>query len=70
MSQSIILKYAVILLLFFVIFNLFSAIKALIKGEPNKLVKSLTWRIGLSVLIFIVLIVCFYFGFLQPHKAF
>ena len=39
------------------------------KGRSKSMVNSLTVRIGLSVALFIMLFVAWYFGLLQPHPA-
>lgn len=37
------------------------------EGETNRTVKALTWRVLLSVLLFVFLLVAFYFRWLKPH---
>ncbi len=37
------------------------------KGNSDKVVKALTWRIGLSLLLFIMLFVAFAMGWIRPH---
>jgi hypothetical protein len=37
------------------------------KGESKKMVKSLTWRIGLSVALFVLLLIAWSQGLIQPH---
>ena len=37
------------------------------KGDSGKMLKALTWRIGLSVALFVVLIVAWKAGIIQPH---
>jgi hypothetical protein len=37
------------------------------EGKSNRLVKALTFRIGLSVVLFLFLLSGFYFGWLTPH---
>lgn len=37
------------------------------KGESNKMVKSLTWRIGLSVALFVLLLIAWSQGLIEPH---
>ena len=34
-----------------------------------KMVKALAWRIGLSVALFVLLIVAYYSGWIAPHHA-
>lgn len=36
-------------------------------SESRRGVKALTWRIGLSVALIVVLLLCFHFGWLHPH---
>lgn len=64
-----IFKTIVVGLLLIVIFSLGSALYHLVshKGNSDKLVKSLTWRIGLSVFIFVLLLVGQAIGLIQPH---
>jgi hypothetical protein len=37
------------------------------KGKSNRTVKSLTWRIGLSVGLILVVIIGIATGFIEPH---
>lgn len=37
------------------------------RGDPKKLLRALSWRIGLSVGLFLLLFVAWYFGLIQPH---
>ncbi len=37
------------------------------KSDSGKMVKALTWRISLSVALFIVLMLCWKAGIIQPH---
>ncbi len=64
-----IFKIVVVVLLVIVLISLGSALYHLVshKGNSDKLVKSLTWRIGLSVFIFILLLVGQATGLIQPH---
>jgi hypothetical protein len=65
----VIFKTIVVALLLIVILSLGSALYHLVnhKGNSDKLVKSLTWRIGLSVFIFILLLAGWAMGLIQPH---
>jgi len=36
-------------------------------GRTDRVVRSLTWRIGLSVALFILLFVAYGFGLIKPH---
>ena len=64
-----IFKVFIVFLLAVVLISLGSALYHLVshKGDSDKLVKSLTWRIGLSVFIFILLLVGQATGLIQPH---
>lgn len=62
-------KIIVLILLAIVLITLGSALYHLIsnKGDSEKLLKSLTWRIGLSVFIFVLLFVGQAVGLITPH---
>lgn len=64
-----IFKIIILALLAVVIFSLGSAMYHLVskKGDSDKLIKSLTWRIGLSVFIFILLFIGQATGLITPH---
>jgi DUF2909 family protein len=61
------IKIFVVITLFFIIGSLFVAWKALAKGEAGseKVVKALTMRIALSLVLFAFLILALYFGFIH-----
>jgi len=62
-------KIVVLMLLLFVIINLGIGLFHLVngKGKSDKLFRSLTWRIGLSVVIFLILIIGQAAGLIQSH---
>ncbi len=64
-------KIIVILFLFTIIGSLFSGLFFLMKdkGASERTVKALTVRVSLSVLLFILLMIGFATGLLQPHGA-
>ena len=64
-----IIKTIVLLLLALVIISLGAGMFSLIKdrGETHRTVKFLTIRIVLSIALFILLIVSFLMGWIQPH---
>ncbi len=35
--------------------------------DPKKMVRALTWRISLSVVLFLLLMLAWYFGLISPH---
>ncbi len=62
-------KSLVVLLLLIILSTLFSGLYFLIrdKGQSTRTVKSLTWRIGLSLALFILLLIGAATGWIQPH---
>ncbi len=62
-------KLFVILMLLLIVaalgFGLFALIQD--KGQTNRTVKALTWRIALSLTLFLLLIIGFAFGLIRPH---
>ena len=38
-------------------------------GDGKKMVKALAWRIGLSVALFVLLIVAYYNGWIEPQRV-
>jgi hypothetical protein len=59
-------RIVVILLLVFIVASLGSALYYLVrdKGTSNRTVKALTVRISLSILLFVLLMAGYYFGFI------
>lgn len=68
--MAFIVKSFIILLLLAIFFALASALYYLVteKGDSDRIVKALTWRIGLSIVLFILLLVAFAFGWITPHS--
>jgi len=63
-----IFKIVILSLLVVVLVSLGSALAAMAKGgQSDKMLKSLTWRIGLSVAIFILLLIGQATGLITPH---
>lgn len=62
-------KLFVLAIFLLVLASLGSALFFMIKdkGQSNRTAKALTWRIGLSVLAFIMLWVAYAAGWIQPH---
>ncbi len=61
-------KIVILSLLAVVLISLGSALAAMAKGDKSdKMLKALTWRIGLSVAIFILLLIGQAMGFITPH---
>ena len=63
-------KAVMIVLLIFIVMNLGFALTHMLK-DPNstRTVRSLTWRIGLSILLFALLIIGAKFGWIEPHAG-
>ncbi|MEW8521946.1 MAG: twin transmembrane helix small protein [Candidatus Thiodiazotropha endolucinida] len=70
--MDIIFKLPVLLVLAFIIFSLFQGMYYIAKddgrNESTRVVRALTLRVVLSLLLFILLMVGYYFGLLQPHS--
>ena len=66
--MPLIYKIIILSLLFLVLVSLISALVSMVKGDTSdKMVKSLTWRIGLSVFIFVLLIIGQATGVITSH---
>jgi len=63
-----IFKIVILGLLVVVLVSLTSALVAMAKGDKSdKMLKALSWRIGLSVFIFILLLIGQATGLITPH---
>jgi hypothetical protein len=61
------MRYFVILALLTIVGLLFSALFFMFRdksGDNRRMVKALTWRVALSVSLFLLLMVSFYFGWI------
>lgn len=65
------LKSFIVLLLLAVIYNLGRGMHYLMKdtGDSTRMVRALTWRIGLSLSLFFLLFVFYALGWIQPHSV-
>ena len=65
------IRLIIIAMLLLIAFNLFSALYHLMKGDTQdtRVVKSLTWRVGLSIGLFLLLMLGFYTGVLSGHAV-
>ncbi len=64
-------KYLVIAILAVIVFSLGKALFHLSSSEPGnsgKMVKALSWRIGLSVLLFCLLLLAYTQGWIEPPR--
>ena len=63
-------KAIIILFLLIILCSLGSALTYLVRGSKNddtRMVKALSWRIGLSLLLFVLLFIAFAMGWIKPH---
>lgn len=62
-------KFIVITALILILYSLGSGLYYLLndKGSSTRAVKALTWRIALSMALFIFLLIGYHFGWLHPH---
>ncbi|MDH3646996.1 MAG: twin transmembrane helix small protein [Gammaproteobacteria bacterium] len=62
-------KLIVITIFLGILASLGSAMFYLVRddGKSGRTLKALTWRIGLSVVLFLSLFVAYAFGLIQPH---
>ena len=65
------IKLMVVLMLIAIIVSLGSALFHLSrgKGDSKQMLRALTWRISLSVLLFALLMLAYSRGLLQPHAV-
>ena len=68
-STTLVFKIVIVLILIAILISLGSALFFLVRdrGESARSVKSLTFRIALSVSLFILLFVGYLFGLIRPH---
>ncbi len=63
------MKFLVIILLLVILASLFSALVFLVRdrGSTHRTVRALTWRIGLSIGLFLLLLLAGWMGWIEPH---
>lgn len=63
------IKLGVVALLIVILYCLGSALVFMLKGKKSEtqMAKALTWRVALSLLVFIILMIGFYMGWLHPR---
>ena len=64
-------KVVVFILLAAAVFALFRALTSMMRGDSagGKTVKALAWRVGLSVTVFLFLLLSMYMGWVTPHDV-
>lgn len=69
MSAAILFKIYIAIIFLAIICSLASGLFFIVNNDPksNRLVTSLTFRITLSIILFISLIIGYMFGWIQPH---
>lgn len=65
------IKYLIVAVLIAIVISLGMGLFFLLtdKGESKRMVHSLTVRIGLSGVLFVLLFIAWYFGLIQPHPV-
>lgn len=66
------MRLVILLVLGAILFSLASGLFHLLSdsdGSSRKMVSALTWRIGLSVALFILLFVAWFLGVISPHDV-
>lgn len=64
------IKFVIILFLIAILISLFSALHFMFKdnSRTDRMVKALSFRIGLSILLFSLLMAGYYFGIIPAHR--
>ncbi len=64
------IKFVILLLIALIMFNLGRGLFFLLKNRgQDSVAKALTWRISLSLMLFSLILILFYFGKLLPHNT-
>lgn len=63
-------KILIVAILIVIVYNLFAGLYYMMtdKGQTDRTVKALTWRIGFSVFLILLVIVGILTGVIQPHN--
>ena len=62
------MTWVILLFIVAILYCLGSGLIYLLKDvDSTRMVKALSWRVGLSLFLFMLLFVGFYFGWLHPH---
>ncbi|WP_290648734.1 twin transmembrane helix small protein [Aquisalimonas sp.] len=70
--MTIVIKISIVLAMVAIVFSLFSGAVFLVrdKSDSRRVVRALTWRIGLSIGLFLVLIALLLTGVIEPNEPF
>lgn len=63
-------KIVIVLFLAMIFYSLGSGLFFLVRGteDSDRVAKALTWRIALSLVLFVLLFLAFWLGWIVPHK--
>ncbi|HAG92721.1 MAG: hypothetical protein CMK83_14640 [Pseudomonadales bacterium] len=70
METIMLIKIAVVAVLFVIAFSLFGALRSLVRnqeGDKQRTVKMLAYRVGFSAFLLVLLAAAFAMGWIQPH---
>ena len=70
--MTVVFKYLVLAILALILISLGLALYHLTSAKSDggvKMLRALTWRIGLSVALFVLLLVAYYNGWIHPSHA-
>jgi hypothetical protein len=64
------IKGLIVIFCLFILYALGSGLYYLVwdRSRSNRVVKALTWRIGLSLFVFLILMIAYALGWITPHK--
>lgn len=64
-------KAIIIIVMLIILFSLGSGLVFLVRdeGKTKRTVKALTWRIALSLVLFLFLFIAFSLGWIKPHAV-
>lgn len=64
-------KLGVVLFLIFIVYNLAAGCYYMLhdQGKTDRVVKALSWRIGLSILLFALIALGIYSGVIEPNSV-
>jgi hypothetical protein len=64
-----IVKILIIIVMLAILFSLFRSLYCMVteKADSKKAVRGLSWRIGLSIALFGLIMLSIYMGWIEPH---